>query len=1069
MPAPFPELIDALQREIAETRRKYSSHSLAIENGTRSGVAGNDTVYVFKLKGPAGKLRPDSPICFRYGGRDITGMLVSVDEDEIRVALSEDLGETVAEATLVVDDVFLLDRLKSTLVELRDGNSKLDFNQRAASAILSNNASRIAEGSVPDEVFQTAISLNSEQRRAVRLCMGSTLLYLWGPPGTGKTLTLAAMANALFRQGKSVLIVSNTNAAVDAAIERIGDGLATVPEFHTGCVIRHGPILSSTLKKKYDEQVNLDAIVERLSRPVHEEQQRLNVRRSGLRVEVEELETLVAHHERSQTLSKRKDELESQHRRATQTVNKNKQKLDAVRKRLCDIQQELERARRMSGLGRFFRGISVESLRQKISRMQTEQQAFPDAIKAAEKRADGLSTSVHEAQYKYRQCLKELDGKPSFVESRQSLSRQKQELDSAETRFREIQQELEEIRGRVLHNCRILGTTVYQSYLNKNVARPYDVVIIDEASMLNLPLVFFASGLAKERVVVGGDFRQLPPIVKNDNDEVCREWLKKDVFFKAGIVSRIQTGNPAENVVSLTVQYRMTPAICDLVSTLAYQNRLSTSPVSVDEPLDISPFSGVNSGLVYVDTAKWKPWVAKPIGSHSRYNPFHALLIRNIILEQASRGLFGDTGEFDQRVGIVSPYNAQSRLITQAIQEAMGRPTSIFAATVHRFQGNERDIIICEISDSDGCYASKFVRSTSINEDGSRLLNVALSRAKQCLLLVANFTFLRAKLPRDAFIRKTLDFFVDHGQALTVDNVLPSDIPEKPSEEKTVSGPAERLKTRVFTQQDFYKAFRKDCEDVAESLVVFSPFVTRDGVQRWYPHWDRLTAEEKAVRVVTRPAGENVRPRETADELVGEMRRRGITVDLRAGMHQKVAFIDNRFVWHGSLNILSHRDASESMLRIEAPALLEQIGRNLTIARSQAPDLTRQENPICDGCDAVSVFKDNLFRCEKCGKSWDRHCNEVTQAQPSTEQHDTTGIAGRWTNESDWKGKAKFRTVNGVVEVAIISTREVRGQPKLTLAFTVNTPRGRAVPPDRLEGFEVSRNDDRLSGVEVFG
>lgn len=55
------------------------------------------------------------------------------------------------------------------------------------------------------------------------------------------------------------------------------------------------------------------------------------------------------------------------------------------------------------------------------------------------------------------------------------------------------------------------------------------------------------------------------------------------------------------------------------------------------------------------------------------------------------------------------------------------------------------------------------------------------------------------------------------------------------------------------------------------------------------------------------------------------LRSIGVVVDERARMHENVAFIDGRTLWHGSLNILSHRDTSESMLRVESSAACEQI------------------------------------------------------------------------------------------------------------------------------------------------
>jgi hypothetical protein len=55
---------------------------------------------------------------------------------------------------------------------------------------------------------------------------------------------------------------------------------------------------------------------------------------------------------------------------------------------------------------------------------------------------------------------------------------------------------------------------------------------------------------------------------------------------------------------------------------------------------------------------------------------------------------------------------------------------------------------------------------------------------------------------------------------------------------------------------------------------------------------------------------------EDAQELIDSLRASGCTVELRSRMHEKLAMIDERVLWHGSLNILSHRDTTESMLRL---------------------------------------------------------------------------------------------------------------------------------------------------------
>jgi superfamily I DNA and/or RNA helicase len=84
----------------------------------------------------------------------------------------------------------------------------------------------------------------------------------------------------------------------------------------------------------------------------------------------------------------------------------------------------------------------------------------------------------------------------------------------------------------VVAEARIVGATVTKTYLSPQKFKNFDVVIIDEASMVMLPAVYYASGLAKEKVIISGDPRQLSPIVPTEQAAI-KEVLGQDVFHSA--------------------------------------------------------------------------------------------------------------------------------------------------------------------------------------------------------------------------------------------------------------------------------------------------------------------------------------------------------------------------------------------------------------------------------------------------------------------------------------------------------------------------------------------------------
>lgn len=73
---------------------------------------------------------------------------------------------------------------------------------------------------------------------AVASSVGRDTTFIWGPPGTGKTRTIGQIGVELLRRGRSLLLVSHTNAAVDQAILKIASELGE--ELVDGSVLRLG-------------------------------------------------------------------------------------------------------------------------------------------------------------------------------------------------------------------------------------------------------------------------------------------------------------------------------------------------------------------------------------------------------------------------------------------------------------------------------------------------------------------------------------------------------------------------------------------------------------------------------------------------------------------------------------------------------------------------------------------------------------------------------------------------------------------------------------------------------------
>lgn len=85
-------------------------------------------------------------------------------------------------------------------------------------------------------------------------------------------------------------------------------------------------------------------------------------------------------------------------------------------------------------------------------------------------------------------------------------------------------------------------------------------------------------------------------------------------------------------------------------------------------------------------------------------------------------------------IGIICPYAPQAQLIESLISQTEGIPDfiSVAVGTVHRFQGGQCDFMIVVLNPPAGLT----VASSRIFLNNKNILNVAISRAKDCLCIM---------------------------------------------------------------------------------------------------------------------------------------------------------------------------------------------------------------------------------------------------------------------------------------------------------------------------------------------
>ena len=136
------------------------------------------------------------------------------------------------------------------------------------------------------------------------------------------------------------------------------------------------------------------------------------------------------------------------------------------------------------------------------------------------------------------------------------------------------------------------------------------------------------------------------------------------------------------------------------------------------------------------------------------------------------------------------------------------------------------------------------------------------------------------------------------------------------------------LRSRLYNEQSFYPAFIADARRATRSIIIESPFISYRRLSRLYPVLYEAVKQGVSVTINTRdPEYHEGIMQQQALEGVIALQDIGITVLYTGNHHRKLAIIDRKILYEGSLNILSQSDSCEIMRRIESTALTKQMIR----------------------------------------------------------------------------------------------------------------------------------------------
>ncbi|AEC51558.1 DNA helicase related protein [Pyrococcus sp. NA2] len=296
------------------------------------------------------------------------------------------------------------------------------------------------------------------------------------------------------------------------------------------------------------------------------------------------------------------------------------------------------------------------------------------------------------------------------------------------------------------------------------------LIIIDEASMIDLPMFLLATRNSGGQVLLVGDHRQMQPIQVHEWELEDRKTIEEHLPFLSALnfirflrgelderelkrFKRILGRDPPKwdkdkndilPMHRLRETFRLPQALAELHSELFYSFdgiKLRSRKKPDERIMRALMNAGKNDFLKFILNPDYPVvLVTHSESSSSKVNELEAEIVKEIV--EALGGV---------DIGVVVPYRAQKRLIRSLVD--------VQVDTVERFQGGEKDVIIVSMTSSDPSYLSKVM---DFLYDPNRL-NVAGSRAKEKLILIASknlFTLSARDLDTFEILRPWKKFYI---------------------------------------------------------------------------------------------------------------------------------------------------------------------------------------------------------------------------------------------------------------------------------------------------------------------
>ncbi len=587
----------------------------------------------------------------------------------------------------------------------------------------------------------TPLSLSDAQLNVIKNVENAKLVSVFGPPGTGKSQTIVNLVAHLIANGKTVLVASRMDKAVDVVAERLNELGAPFLALRAGR-LNYQKELSMQLQDLLSNKVDLDEGLESSILCDTSDMEALLNSVSDLEKKAEKIISL----EKEWTVVNEEIKLqEAQHQ--NHLFIKSILKGDEI----ADIESIMNTLTKNMEKSGFWAGIKNSASSGKLKKilhlpdftvnnenlmmLKTELEfaklvcqarmietniqtvgnihVISEQLRTLRKKQKKLAIDI--LKCKRREALKSLMQDPVkrqrlFVHSK-SLVERKKNLQSRVLETEDFKPLLEAFPCWCVTTYAVSGSLPMKPGL-------FDVVIIDEASQCDIASCFPILYRARKAVVVGDD-KQLPHLSFLEKAKEQSFMSQYGIGDKYQLMWRFRTNSMFDlanyysmHPVLLDEHFRSLPPIINYSNKEFYGNRIKVMRRNDTSQKALEAII-VPDGKVDFDATRNLPEIEALV------KKLHEIVIDN---ER-------NNPENPVSIGIISPFRAQVEQlkisVSKVLSEHMMEKHQIEIGTAHTFQGDERDIMLISWA-----YASNSFPQSLVFLQKPNLFNVAITRAR---------------------------------------------------------------------------------------------------------------------------------------------------------------------------------------------------------------------------------------------------------------------------------------------------------------------------------------------------